>query len=145
MKAECHVTERACRVLGDSWQQNRVRVEALTSDGSLRRFFRLIRQDSATALAVAPPLGEESYSLREAAAGWHIGRHLFACNVPVPALYGFDEQSGLLVCEDLGNMRLHDLVLRHGSGSEQVWVLYRQVIPELVKMQVQGRRQFKLS
>ncbi|MCI5145923.1 MAG: aminoglycoside phosphotransferase, partial [Candidatus Electrothrix sp. AR3] len=42
-------------------------------------------------MAVAPPEGD-TIGLAEAVAGWHIGRHLFAMNVPVPELYAFDEQ-----------------------------------------------------
>ena len=92
-------------------------------------------------MAVAPP-PDDAAGFKEAVSGWHIGRHLFAAEVPVPELYGFDEQSGLLVCEDLGEQRLHDLVQEKGADSEQVLRLYRQTVTELARMQVQGREGF---
>ena len=125
----------------DAWQQDRTQVEPLTPDGSLRRFCRLVREDGARAVAAAPPPGDAA-GLREAKAGWRIGRHLFACGVPVPEPLAFDEASGLLVCEDLGDVRLHDLVLQHGADSAEVVALYQQTVVELAKMQVLGRDNF---
>jgi hypothetical protein len=48
----------------------------------------------------------------------------------------------LLVCEDLGDQRLHDLVLEKGNDSKQVIELYRQTVSELARMQVQARKGF---
>jgi hypothetical protein len=144
---------QACRILGDlgdQWQPDRMQTEPLTPDGSLRRFYRLLHRDGRTAVAVTPPSGDTA-GLREAAAGWHIGRHLDAAGAPVPQLYGFDEQSGLLVCEDLGSTRLHDLLLKknlkNSTDSEQVQVvgLYRQAVAGLARMQVNGSKNFNPS
>jgi len=131
----------ALRLLGGQWQDGRTQVEPLLPDGSLRRFCRLIREDGARAVAAAPPPGDAA-GLREAKAGWQIGRHLFACGAPVPEPLAFDEAGGLLVCEDLGDVRLHDLVLKHGTDSAEIAALYRQAVAELAKMQVRGREQF---
>ena len=139
--------EQACRLLYASaqsdkkWQRDKVRVEPLAPDGSLRRFCRILHKDRRRAVAVAPPVGD-AVGLREAVSGWHIGRHLFAAGTPVPEQYGFAEHNGLLVCEDLGDRRLHDLVLEHGVDSEPVIDLYRQTVTELAKMQVQSRNGF---
>ncbi|MCW5199124.1 hypothetical protein VU05_00030, partial [Desulfobulbus sp. F1] len=127
---ELDYAHAAICILSGSWQQSKVRVESLLPDGSLRRFCRLIREDRMRAVATAPP--DDAAGLREAKAGWQIGRHLFACGTPVPELYGFDEESGLLVCEDLGDVRLHDLVLKHGTDSAEVAALYQQTVAELV-------------
>ena len=131
-------------MLGDSWQLDGVRVEFMVPDGSLRRFCRLTREDGSRRIAVAPP-GGDAAGLREAVSGWRIGRHLNICGAPVPELYAFDEQSGLLVCEDLGDVRLHDLVMDRGSSSEQVVAYYRQAVLELARMQVRGREKFDCS
>lgn len=129
------------RLLGGQWQDNRTQLEPLLPDGSLRRFCRLIREDGARAVAAAPP-PDDAAGLREAKAGWQLGRHLFACGAPVPELLAFDEASGLLVCEDLGDVRLHDVVLKHGTDSAEVAALYQQTVAELAKMQVRGREHF---
>jgi len=139
--------EQACQLLnasGDDWQPDKVRATPLTPDGSLRRFCRLEHEDGRTAVAVAPPTDDPA-GLQEAISGWHIGRHLFAAGAPVPELYGFEEQSGLLVCEDLGDQRLHDLVQEKEIDSEQVIRLYRQTVSELAKMQVRGCQGFKAA
>ena len=121
-----------------AWQRDQVRVESLQPDGSLRRFCRLTRANGEQAVAVAPP-PDDAAALAEAQAGWQIGRHLFACAVPVPQPLAFDQSSGLLLCEDLGDIRLHDLVLRHGPASAAAAEQYRQAVTELAKMQVTGR------
>lgn len=135
---------QSCLMLGADWQLDRLRVESMTPDGSQRRFCRLIREDGCRRIAVAPP-ERDDVGLREAAAGWKIGRHLHAAGVPVPELIDFDEQSGLLVCEDLEDVRLHDLVVESGIGSVQVIQYYRQSVLELARMQVRGRENFDCS
>ncbi|MCI5120339.1 MAG: DUF1679 domain-containing protein [Candidatus Electrothrix sp. AUS4] len=64
------------------------------------------------------------------------------CGAPVPELYGFEEETSLLVCEDLGEQRLHDLVQEKGTDSEQVIRLYHQTVRELARMQVRGSKGF---
>lgn len=131
----------ALRLLGGAWQQGQTQIEPLLPDGSLRRFYRLIREDGMRAVAVTPPPGDV-VGLREAKAAWQLGHHLVACGVPVATPLAFDERSGLLVCEDLGDVRLHDVVLQREPASAEVVVLYRQTVTELATMQVRGRKQF---
>jgi aminoglycoside/choline kinase family phosphotransferase len=141
---EKKIAAQSCRMLDDAWQLARVQVEPLTPDGSLRRFCRLRHEDGRSVMAVAPPAGDIN-GLAEAISGWNIGRHLWACEVPVPELYGFDEQGGLLLCEDLGDTRLHDLVVGQECSPADITALYRQVVAELARMQVRGRENFDCS
>jgi aminoglycoside/choline kinase family phosphotransferase len=137
----------ACQLLstadnaGEAWPQDKIRISPLTPDGSLRRFCRIHHEDGRTAVAIAPP-PDDAVGLKEAISGWHIGRHLFAAGAPVPELYGFEKETGLLVCEDLGEQRLHDLVQKEGVNSEQVIRLYRQTVSELAWMQVRCKKGF---
>lgn len=132
------------QMLGNNWQLEGVQVESLSPDGSLRRFCRMIGTDDSRVIAVAPPAGD-STGLREASSAWDIGCHLFARGIPVPELYCFDKQNGLLVCEDLGDVRLHDLLLQKGSSSELIVDLYQQSVIGLTRMQVRGRVNFDCS
>lgn len=141
---ENDLIEQSCQMWGNSWQLEEVRVESLSPDGSQRRFCRLIGKDNVSVIAVAPPPGDNS-GLREASSAWHIGCHLFTRGIPVPELYSFDKQNGLLVCEDLGDVRLHDLLVQQKSDSGLILDLYRQCVVELACMQVQGREKFKPS
>jgi aminoglycoside/choline kinase family phosphotransferase len=133
--------KRALALLGAPWCSEQTTIEPLTPDGSLRRFCRLIRQDGKQAIAICPPPNDTA-GIHEAEAGWHIGRHLYAHAVPVPELFAFEESSGLLVCEDLGTTRLHDILLQHGVHANEVTALYQQIVVALAKMQVRGREQF---
>jgi aminoglycoside/choline kinase family phosphotransferase len=104
----------------------------------------MIGKDDSRVIAVAPPVGD-STGLREAASVWAIGCHLFARGIPVPELYSFDKKNGLLVCEDLGDVRLHDLVVQQGNSSEMIADLYQQTVLGLARMQVRGRVNFDCS
>ncbi len=115
------------------------RVEALTPDGSMRRFFRVHADGGATAVAVLPP-PDDTAAMREARAAWKLACHLADRDVPVPVPYGFDPVSGLFLCEDLGDRRLHDVLLADSPDHGRVRALYRQVVTELARMQVLGGR-----
>lgn len=131
---------KACNLL--DWQVGHVAMEKLTPDGSLRNFCRLTHKDGRRVVVIAPPENDPS-ALKEAASGWNIGRHLFACNAPVPELYFFDNVTGLLICEDLGETRLHDLLMRPDFDPDYIKELYEQVVVQLARMQVQAFSGFK--
>lgn len=102
----------------------------LKGDGSSRLFLRIHHLGRSVCILVIPA-GEEKNDLAEARSAWLIGNHLRDNNVPVPELYGWDAGSGLLLFEDLGDTRLHDIV---GEGKKT----YFQVIKELARMQYIG-------
>ncbi|MFC1512910.1 aminoglycoside phosphotransferase family protein [Thermodesulfobacteriota bacterium] len=111
----------------------------LAGDGSDRRFCRLQRNDGATLLAVVPPLDNPA-GMKEAQAGYQISRHLAQAGVPVPQCYGYDEKSGIILCEDLGDCLLH-ATLPECSEQEKKR-LYEEAIQALVLLQVKGREGF---
>lgn len=119
--------------------------QAIRSDGSTRRFWRLRVYGKPLCIIVAPAGGSPA-ELAEARSAWFIGNHLRSCAVPVPELYGWDEEKGILLFEDLGDVRLHDLVVMqqgmHFQNGEQVPNLYRQVLRNLANMQLAGATGF---
>lgn len=117
----------------------------LAGDGSQRIFYRLQLSNATTMVGVLPnadsPLG-----LKEAVSAWQICCHLHRRGIAVPEPLAFDEKSGLILFEDLGDQRLHDLMghadyLRDDRRS----IIYKEVIRELVRMQVEGRGEFDTS
>ncbi len=118
--------------------------EQLKGDGSNRRFWRL--QINSDDCVVVSPERNEANELREARSGWKIGNHLRTAGVPVPHFFGFDESTGLLVCEDLGNTHLHSLAINtdfnQKDSVENLRSLYRQVVKSLLVMQCNGRKNF---
>lgn len=109
----------------------------LSADGSSRQFTRLDDGDGKTCICVMPPPGDKA-GMAEAAAFFRIGKHLRERGVPVPEMYGHAPDSGLVICEDLGDMRLHDLLVAEGAVTEPLIALYEQVVRQLARMQTAG-------
>ncbi|MDH3393222.1 MAG: phosphotransferase [Desulfobulbaceae bacterium] len=117
------------------WGDVELSREWLAGDGSDRRFCRFRNPDGDSLLAILPP-HENPAGLREARAVYHIGRHLSNSGVPVPECYGYDEKTGIVLCEDLGDQLLHSALLNCTSGEKQR--LYEEAIDALVLLQVKG-------
>lgn len=118
----------------------KISVEAIASDGSTRRFWRLGMSDKPICI-VAAPLTSTDAELKESRAAHYIGNHLFQKRCSVPEILGWHEQSGLLVFEDLGNKRLHDVVVAHNNSAPDASLIrefYGKVITQLVHMQIEG-------
>lgn len=122
-------------------------VRRLAGDGSSRRFWRIGRKDGeAICLAVAPA-GRTEQDMREAVSARMIGVHLHDRGVRVPAQYGWDEEHGLLLFEDLGDVKLHDLVAqsRNQPGAINLHAVrpwYVQAVQQLAWMQIRGAEGF---
>lgn len=86
-----------------------------------------------------PPEGDER-GLAEARSFYRIGRHLCWTGVSVPKVFGFDTDSGLVLCEDLGRRRLFEIVT--ARGPQFALPYYEAVIRELVHMQIRGAEGF---
>ena len=117
----------------------------LSSDGSTRRFWRLQRAGRKLCI-IAAPSGRSKVELAEAKAAWHIGKHLCARGVPVPEVFGWDEERGILLFEDLGDLRLYDVVAEQGTSPRReasgVLSYYRETLKQLAAMQVLGAEGF---
>jgi len=118
-------------------------VRRLAGDGSSRQFYRVKRKSGEPLCLAVAPAGSTEQDMREAKAARLIGLHLHGSGVRVPAQYGWDEESGLLLFEDLGDVKLHDLVeqSRNQTGEMEMQVvrpLYSQAVRELAVMQIHG-------
>jgi N-acetylmuramate 1-kinase len=127
---------------------SRERCSKIDSDGSTRRFWRLRKKDSSFCL-IAAPGGRESDELAESRSAWHIGRHLRQKGVPVPELYGWDSRTGVLLFEDLGDSRLHEVVVKEKSlqpaSHDRIIALYYEALKQLANMQYRGAEDFDES
>lgn len=154
LDAERAIVERAGTLLGEIGMLSPLEVRALgdrtclqriESDGSTRRFWRVIRKGMPLCI-VAAPAGTSDTELAESRAAWFIGNHLREKGVPVPALYGWDSASGMLLYEDLGDLRLHDAL--GGAGSTEpakfqpAVEYYRETLSHLAAMQIKGAEGF---
>jgi aminoglycoside/choline kinase family phosphotransferase len=121
------------------------RSSKIDSDGSTRRFWRLSKNDGPFCI-VAAPAGKENNELAESASAWKIGNHLREKGVPVPELYGWDKSTGVLLFEDLGDIRLHDIVARKKNFQVQLddsaGHYYQTALEHLATMQYRGAEGF---
>ncbi|PID72321.1 MAG: aminoglycoside phosphotransferase [Desulfobulbus propionicus] len=116
-------------------------IEQIVADGSTRSFIRLSFSDI-NVMCVLPPQ-DQSFGAAEAAAFYAIGLHLQQQQVPVPAIFGMDAETNMVVCEDLGDTRLHDLLVQENGMTQRVLKQYEQAVRMLARMQVQGGKAFR--
>jgi aminoglycoside/choline kinase family phosphotransferase len=122
-----------------SGKKTPITIEPLHGDGSSRKFYRVTREGEPLCIAVYPPAVDQ-HGLAEYGAAAIIGSHLQKAGLPVPAIIGQRDDRGLLLFEDLGDRRLHDLMLAdraRGVG------YYPDIIKLLVRLQVEGGRGFQ--
>ncbi len=115
-------------------------IATLAGDGSSRKSWRVMEDDRRLCLAVAPP-SDTAQDLAEARASRFIGLHLLKKGVPVPEQYGWNEEHGVLLFEDLGDEKLHDRVQvakETGRWLEGVRPFYGATVVALAEMQVCG-------
>jgi len=99
----------------------------LKGDGSERKFFRIILKRG-TVILILPQAGE--LGKKEAYSYFKIGKFLKENQIPVPEIFDYDEDLGILLVEDLGDLRLYDI-----QESDIKKYYYRKAIENLVKFQ----------
>ncbi|MFO7607491.1 MAG: phosphotransferase, partial [Desulfurivibrionaceae bacterium] len=130
----------------------------LAGDGSERRFYRAEQQQHSLVLILPNRSAEQG--LAESRSTRLIGSHLRRCGVPVPEIFGYDSETGVIACEDLGAVLLHDEIAAgvtdHGisrSGlinlptgdwpDERLIAIYEEAVALLARMQMIGGRGFQ--
>ncbi|MEJ2032781.1 MAG: phosphotransferase [Deltaproteobacteria bacterium] len=112
----------------------------LGGDGSDRRFFRISRDRGPGMIAVLP--ADTPRGRAEARSSFLIGSHLHSRGVPVPNIHGYDEETGIILFEDLGNLLLHEKVQQLADRPEEILSWYRKALDALIGLQFDGCRDF---
>jgi len=100
------------------------KIEPLKGDGSNRKFFRLYFENSSLILIIPQ---EGAYGLKEAKAYYELGNFFYKNSIPVPKIEFWDQESGILLIEDLGDIKLCDI--------KNSLPFYYEVLEMLVKIQ----------
>jgi len=100
------------------------KIQPLKGDGSNRKFFRLYFNNSSLIL-ILPQEGK--HGLKEAKVYYELGRFFYYHKIPVPNIEFWDQKSGALIIEDLGDIKLSEL--------KNPFLYYYKVIEILVKLQ----------
>lgn len=114
----------------------------LAGDGSDRGFSRIRLSDGRLAIVVVPSATHPK-ALAEARSVISIGTHLHSRNVPVPTLYAADEQSGVVVFEDVGDQHLATWVAARQHDESTIRRMYQRVLSVLLQMQTGGAEGFR--
>ncbi len=120
--------------------------QRIAADGSNRIFLRIQPEEFQDCIIIIPA-GNSPPDIAESRSAWMIGKHLERSGVPVPKLFGWHPDTGVLVLEDLGDKRLHDFRNHSPAGAvsqgRSVFSFYRETVEHLAKMQIQGGSGFK--
>jgi len=135
--------------VGSSSFSNNLEYLPIAADGSLRNFFRVGRSGAPLCVGVFPQQ-DAAEGHAEANSAYKIGNYLYQKTLPVPEILGWDEETGLIIFEDCGDMRLHDLVLQDRSQGEakigdETKRTYFELVTQLCQMQIQGAEGFDIS
>ncbi len=117
-------------------------IEHLAGDGSDRKWYRAKYDDRSLILSDHGVCMPKSDELLQIKAFIQIGRHLASKKLPVPQIYDYDELSGMVILEDLGNLHLADLVKENNSDKFTL-KLYKKVIDNLIDFSIKGFIEFK--
>ena len=115
-----------------------ITLNPLAGDGSSRAFIRVLDKGNSVGIAVLPA-SAGGRDMAEFHSALTIGNHLHHAGRAVPKILGVAESSGVILFEDLGDTRLHDLVCLDRS---RALAFYRMAVQELASLQVKGARNF---
>jgi N-acetylmuramate 1-kinase len=110
------------------------RWEPLHGDGSDRTFYRLFTSETTFVLLWSPPADHRSPNENDSYV--YMGRHLERHGIPVPKIFGYWRDEGLVLLEDLGSLHLQDAV--RPVNASQLEGLYKQAANLLIRIQLQA-------
>ena len=116
----------------------------ISADGSDRQFDRILFKGH-TAVKILPL--DTEIGLMEARSFFNIGKHLFCAGLPVPELYDFDEITGMVIVEDIGDSLLYDIICNYQKQhkGDSIYRLYQDAVILLHDFQARGTPGFDVS
>jgi N-acetylmuramate 1-kinase len=128
-----------------STESHNLELKKINADGSNRRFYRISMSDLPHLLAIIPPDDQVGHSA-ESESTWKIGCHLSEKGLPVPKMYGRSETTGIVLLEDLGDLKLYDCIMHNKDvHAEDRQRLYLEAVAVLASLQIEGREGFDSS
>ena len=113
----------------------------LKGDGSDRQWQRITHGKNSL-IAVDHGIHTKT-SKSEVQAFVKIGQHLLSKNLPLPQIYQYDYLAGLVVMQDLGDIRLETIIKKAPAHSIETY--YRRVIDILIRLNQEGGEDFQTS
>jgi aminoglycoside/choline kinase family phosphotransferase len=110
-----------------------VRVVPLTGDASTRQYFRILRPDTPSIVLAVYESGFEFDELPFV----NVSRLMTEVPLPIPAIAGHDDELGILILEDLGDVTLQAHL--GVSPPDEHRALYDQAVEFIARLQRRGR------
>ena len=113
-------------------------IRPILPDGSSRRFYRVFFQNKSL-LLIHNPCNIDV--INENDSYWYIGKHLYNKGIPVPALYLYEREKGIIWLEDLGDIHLQKLI----DFKKDPYIssrYYEQVLEIMLKLNIEGKEGF---
>lgn len=131
--------DRIVRLFEAHFDTDPTAIVELAGDGSQRSYFRLVGPDLETAVGAIGPDHEENRAFLS------FSRSFREAGLPVPRIFGTDEEAGVWLEEDLGDTTLFEYLVdaRSREGKpfpESVEAVYRRVLELLPRFQVEGSK-----
>jgi len=130
------VNNALLRLFEKHFREKAEQVSSLHGDGSARSYYRLSGRTKVSVGAVGP-------DRRENAAFLGFSRHFRKNDLPVPEIYAQDDEAGVYLVEDLGDVNLFKLLTdkRTPMGlPELVLETYRRIVRLLPEFQIRAGR-----
>lgn len=116
-------------------------VKALPVSGSERRYFRFYFEDGTSLIGVYNP------DIQENRTHYIFTNHFYKKGLPVPKIYTRSEDFRYFILDDLGDITLLQYLESHRKtlGEKGIIGLYKKVIDDLLRFQLEGIRGLDLS
>lgn len=112
-------------LLGELYKSE-ISIEEIHGGGSQRQYFRVKGDGKHTVLC---------YSQKEVNEHIEIGLFLKKHHIPVPEIYNYNREDGLILFEDGGTVSLQSKVMELREKKEEIIKLYEHIIQWLIKLQ----------
>ncbi len=112
-------------LLGELYKSE-LSIEEIHGGGSQRQYFRVKGDGKHTVLC---------YSQKEVNEHIEIGLFLKKHHIPVPEIYNYNREDGLILFEDGGTVSLQSKVMELREKKEEIIKLYEHIIQWLIKLQ----------
>ncbi len=131
--------EHIVRLFVDRYGERPTGIFEVAGDGSARSYYRLVGSGGETAIGAVGPDREENRAFLSYSQAFR------AEGLPVPEIYGADEESGVWLEEDLGDTTLFNALaearVHNGQGfPAPVMDAYLRVVELLPRFQIDGHR-----
>ena len=113
------------KLLGELYNST-ISIEEIYGGGSQRQYFRVKGDKKHTVLC---------YSQKEVNEHIEIGLFLKKHHIPVPEIYNYNREEGLILFEDGGTVSLQSKILELKDKEDEAGKFYKQVLQWLIKLQ----------